>query len=51
MSKIDLEHVNLNLMNTVEHGSTYHPLQKRVMINFTKEACGQGGEVNSQNYS
>ena len=26
ISKIDLEQVNLNLMNTAEHGSTYGPL-------------------------
>ena len=36
MSKIDLEQVNLILMKTAEHGSTYRPLQKRAMINFNK---------------
>ena len=51
MYKVDLEQVNLNLMNTAEHGSTYHLLQKRAMINFTKEACGWGGEAKFQNYS
>ena len=45
MSNIDLKKVNLNLMNNSERGSTYLPLQKRLMINFTKEACGRGGEV------
>ena len=45
MSKIDLEQVNLNLMNTEEHGSTYRPFQKRVIINFIKEACVRDGEV------
>ena len=45
MSKIDLEQLNLNLMNTAEHRSTYRSLQKRVMINFTTEACGRSGEV------
>ena len=48
MSKIDLEQVNLNLRNTVEYGSTYHPLQNRVMINFTKEACDRGRELKLQ---
>ena len=48
MSKIDLEQVNLNLMKTAENGSTYCTLQKRVMINFTKEACGRGRGVNFQ---
>ena len=38
-------------MNTAEHGSTYLPLQKRVMVNFTKEACSRGGGVKFQNYS
>ena len=38
-------------MKPVEHGSTYRPLQKRVMINFTKEACGRGGAVKFQKYS
>ena len=38
-------------MKTAEHGSTYQPLQKRVMINFTKKACGWGGEVKFQKYS
>ena len=51
MSNIDIEPVNLNLMKTLEHGSTYRILQKRVMINFIKEACGWGGEVKFQNYS
>ena len=51
MSNIDLEQVNLNLMNTLEHGSTYYPLQKRGVINFTKEACGRGGVVKLQNCS
>ena len=46
MSNIDLEQVNLNMMKTAEYVSNYHPLQKRVMINFSKEACGQGREVN-----
>ena len=45
ISNIDLEHMNLNLMKTAEHGSTYQPLQNRVMINFTKRYCGRGGEV------
>ena len=48
---IDIEQVNPNLMNTVEHGSTYRTLQKREMINFTKGSCGQGREMRSQNYS
>ena len=51
MYKIDIEPVNLNLMNTEEHGSTYPPLQKRVMMNLTKEACGQDGGSKFQNYS
>ena len=45
MSKINPEQVNLNLMKTAEYGSTYLHPQKRAMINFTKEACGWGGEV------
>ena len=36
MYKIDLEQVNLNLINTAEHGYTYRPLQRISMINFTK---------------
>ena len=36
MSNIDLEQVNLNLINTSEHGYTYPTLQKRAMINFSK---------------
>ena len=40
MSNIDLEQVNRNPKKTAEHGSTYRPLQKIVMINFTKEDCG-----------
>ena len=36
MFKIDLEHVNLKMMKTVERVSTYRPLQKRVMIHFTE---------------
>ena len=51
MYNIDLEQVNLNLMKTAEHGSTYLPLQKRLMINFTKEACARGEEVKLQKYS
>ena len=51
MSNIDLEQVKLNLMKTVEHGSTCCPFHKRVMINFTKEFCGRGGEVKFQKYS
>ena len=42
MSKSYLEHVKLNPMKTVEHVSTYRPLQNRVMINFTEESCGWG---------
>ena len=38
-------------MKTAERVSTYQPLQKRVMINFTKKACGWGGEVKFQKYS
>ena len=38
-------------MKTEERGSTYRPLQKRVMINFTKGACGRGREVKFQKYS
>ena len=34
MSKIYLEHVNLNLTKTAEHGYTYRPLQKRAIINI-----------------
>ena len=45
MSNTDLEQAKINLTKNVEHGSTYHPLQKRVMTNFTKEACGWGREV------
>ena len=48
MYNIDIEQVNLNLMKTEEHGSTYQLLQKRAMINFTKKACGRGGEVKLQ---
>ena len=51
MSNIDLEQVNINLTKTAEHGSNYHILQKRVVINFTKETCGRGGEVKFQKYS
>ena len=38
-------------MKTEKHGSTYRHLQKRAMINFTKEACGRGGELKFQKYS
>ena len=51
MPNIDLEQVKINLKKNAENGSTYHPLQERVMINFTKEACGWGGEVKFQKYS
>ena len=50
MSNIDIEQVNLNLIKTVEYGSSYRPLQKRMMINLTTESCGQGGEVKFQRY-
>ena len=50
MSNIDLDQLNLSLVNTAEHVSTYCTLHKRAMINFTKEACGKGGEVKFQNY-
>ena len=50
MSNIDQEYVDINMMNTVEHWSTYHILQKKVMIHFTKKACGWGGEVTFQEY-
>ena len=50
ISKIDIEQVNINLMKTEEHVSTYHLLQKRVMTNFTKEACGRVEEVKFQKY-
>ena len=50
MSNTDLEQVKINLMKNAEHGATYHPLQKRVMINFTKEACGWVREVKFQKY-
>ena len=43
MFEIYLEKANLNLKNTTEHVSTYYPLQKRLLINFTKKACGRGG--------
>ena len=49
MYKIDLEQVNLNLMKNAEHGYTYYPPQKRVMINFTKEDFGWGGEAKFHN--
>ena len=39
------------MINTSEHGSTHRLFQKRVMINFTKEACGRVREVNFQKYS
>ena len=39
------------MMKNAEHGSTYRPLQQRVMINLTKEDCGRGGEVKFQKYS
>ena len=39
ISKIDLEQVDLNLMNYSESGSTYHPFQRKVVINFAREAC------------
>ena len=43
MSKIDLEQVNLNLMETEEQGSTYRPLQKRAMIiSLRKHVVGAG---------
>ena len=45
MYNTDQEQVSLSLMKTPEHGSTYRTLQKRLMINFTKETCGRGGEV------
>ena len=32
-------------MKTVEHGSTYSTLQKKVLVTFTKKAYGRGGEV------
>ena len=38
-------------MKTEEHGYDYCPLQKGVMINFTKEDCGWGGEAKLQKYS
>ena len=50
MSNIDIEQVNLNLIKTVEHVYTYRPLQKRVMINSTKKACGWYGELKFQKY-
>ena len=36
ISNIYLEQANLNLMKTSEHGYTYRPLHKRVMVNLTK---------------
>ena len=45
MSNIYLEQANLNPIKTAEHGYTCCPLHKRVMINFTKEACGRGGGI------
>ena len=51
MSNIDLEQVNLNLINTAERGSTYCPLEKRVKINFTEEACDRGGVLKFQKCS
>ena len=51
ISNIDLEQVNINLMKTAEHAYTYRTLQKRAIINFTKEACGWSGEVKFQKYS
>ena len=38
-------------MNSEEHVSTYCPLQKRVVTNFTKESYGRGREVKFQKYS
>ena len=38
-------------MKTEEHGYTYYLLQKRVTINFIKEARGRDGEVKFQKYS
>ena len=51
MSNIDLEQVNLKLMKTEEHGSTYCPFQNRAMLNFNDESCGWGREVKFQKYS
>ena len=45
MYNINIEQMKLNLMNTEEHGSTYRPFQKRVIVNFIKEACVRDGEV------
>ena len=44
MSRIDIEQVNLDLIETTEHGYNYCPFQKRPMIDFNKEAYGRGGE-------
>ena len=51
MFNIDLEQVNLNLINTAERGSNYCPLEKRVKINFTEEACDRGGVLKFQKCS
>ena len=48
MSNIHLEQVKLKLMKTAEHGSTNPPIQKRAMINLTKETCGLGMELKLQ---
>ena len=50
MYNIYLEQVNLNLMKTAQHGSTYIHLHNRLMINLTKEDCGLGREVKFQRY-
>ena len=49
-SNIYLKHVNPNLINIGEHGSTYRPLHKRSMIKFNKESCGWGREVRLHTY-
>ena len=38
-------------MKSAENGYNYRPLQKRAMINFTKEACDWVREVKLQKYS
>ena len=51
MPNIYPEQVDINMMKCAEHGSTHLIIHKRVMINFTKEACDLCRELNFQNNS
>ena len=46
-----MKQVNLNLMISEKHGSTYSTLQKSLMIYLTKEDCVWDREVKFQKYT